>query len=79
MADKITVDTDYLGISLGLPRDIADHAQRADKLLRDGHLEAYAEELGTVVRLANRAIEQLRTVRETRAEMNRSRRGGKGC
>jgi len=75
MNAKITVDTDYLGIYLGLPQDIATHAQRADKLLREGQLEAYYEELGTVLRLANRARDQLQTARETKAAMQRGRRG----
>lgn len=77
MGAKITVDTDYLGIYLGLPQDIVEHAQRADKLLREGHLDACYEELGAVLRLTNRAVEQLRTARETKAEMERGRRGSK--
>jgi hypothetical protein len=76
---KITVDTDYLGIYLGLPQDIVEHAQRADKLLREGHLDACYEELGAVQRLLSRAVEQLRRAREAKAGMERERRGNKSC
>jgi len=72
---EITVDIDYLGIYLGLPQDIATHAQRADKLLREGQLLACDGELEVVQRLTNRARDQLHTVLETKAAMVRGRRG----
>lgn len=78
MGNKITVDTDYLGIYLGLPRDIIDHAQRADKLLREGHLEACDGDLEVVQRLTNRLRDQLHAALETKAKMGRERRGNPG-
>lgn len=77
MGTKITVDTDYLGIYLNLPQDIAIHAQRADKLLREGQLEACDGELEVVQRLANRARDQLYAALAIKLNMERSRRGNK--